>query len=134
MKFLTPLAVLVAAWMLLIPVLGPLLDHHFIERQPGHNHVYTQGIPVDHIHPHQVSHTHDTVTFGLTSSTDGFMFLPADDEAVPGSSGVALTAVLLALVAALVLPSLQTRALYPLLSTYRGFVPLLDLPPPRLAY
>lgn len=48
-----------AATVALLPGLGPLLDHHYAGRQPGHDHVHMGALFPDHLHDHEVSHDHD---------------------------------------------------------------------------
>ena len=45
---------LVAA--LAILTLGPVLDHHFAERHPGHHHLFLRAAPVEH--DHSFAHDH----------------------------------------------------------------------------
>ena len=57
------LAITVGA--LFLPVFGPMLEHHFAERQLEHVHIYVGTAVADHVHPyetlhsHSPSHTHD---------------------------------------------------------------------------
>lgn len=53
-RFLAVLAVSA----LLLPFLGPAMDHHFAERQHGHGHVYLGPALVDHQHPYDTDHAH----------------------------------------------------------------------------
>lgn len=47
-----------AFFALLLASLGPVLDHHFAERQQAHTHFYF-GVQVpDHQHPYQQAHLH----------------------------------------------------------------------------
>ncbi|HLF04205.1 MAG TPA: hypothetical protein VI855_03210 [Dehalococcoidia bacterium] len=47
------------AWLaLLLASLGPVLDHHFAERQPGHTHLYVGAQVPGHQHPYQQAHVH----------------------------------------------------------------------------
>ena len=55
------LSVLVAACALLLSFSGPLLDHHFAERQHDHVHIYLGPAAPDHAHPYEVSHVHSHV-------------------------------------------------------------------------
>ncbi len=43
----------------LLPGLGPMLDHHYAGRQPGHSHIHVGVLLPDHLHGHEVSHDHD---------------------------------------------------------------------------
>ena len=54
---LQSLAVLVAA-TLALSSLGPLLDHHFAERHPGHSHLFFGTAGMVHSHDFQRSHDH----------------------------------------------------------------------------
>ena len=45
----------VALVALALPLFGPVLDHHFAERQPHHVHVYLGGPVPDHVHPYETS-------------------------------------------------------------------------------
>ena len=51
------LAVLAVA-ALLLPFLGPAMDHHFAERQHGHGHVYLGAASAEHQHPYEGPHIH----------------------------------------------------------------------------
>ena len=57
------LIALAAVYALFIPFFGPMLDHHFAERQHNHQHVYFGSGDADHIHfyefPDPNSHTHN---------------------------------------------------------------------------
>ena len=48
-----------AAMVALLPGLGPMLDHHYAGRQPGHGHVHVGALLPDHVHGHDLSHDHD---------------------------------------------------------------------------
>lgn len=39
-----------ALFALILPIVGPLDDHHFAERSHGHGHIYLDGRPVAHQH------------------------------------------------------------------------------------
>ena len=47
-----------AVSLLLLSFLGPLLGHHYAERQPNHTHIYLGRVIPDHVHPYEVLHTH----------------------------------------------------------------------------
>lgn len=49
------LPVLFVLAALLFPAVGPLVDHHFAERQPGHLHIGMAGY---HAHAHGYEHAH----------------------------------------------------------------------------
>ena len=75
-QFLRPL-VIVALYALLLPVAGPLLDHHYVEWQHNHGHVYFGGgageAPGYHVHVYDSSGSH-----GHLPSTD-----PLDGQPLP---------------------------------------------------
>ena len=52
------LITLAAVGALLLPALGPLLDHHFAERQPGHSHVFLDQAPHEHLHAYEYAWHH----------------------------------------------------------------------------
>ena len=60
----------VAAAVALLPAVGPLMDHHYAGRQPGHGHLYLGAVIYDHVHGHEVVHTH----------SDGQVHIHADDH------------------------------------------------------
>ena len=41
---------------IMFPSIGPLVDHHFAERQPGHLHLYAGAF---HVHSFDHPHSHD---------------------------------------------------------------------------
>ena len=51
-----------AVFALLLPVAGPIIDHHFAERLPGHGHVYIDGPELSHEHDLSSSHNHTATT------------------------------------------------------------------------
>jgi len=64
-----------AALLLLLPGFGPVLDHHFAEREPHHQHIYFGSVLPKHIHPYEVPHAHGQKTA-----------VPASGNAAPDSS------------------------------------------------
>jgi hypothetical protein len=52
----------IAVFALLFPVAGPIIDHHFAERLPGHGHVYMDGPELSHGHDLSDSHDHTATT------------------------------------------------------------------------
>lgn len=38
---------------LFLPLFGPVLDHHFAERQPDHAHMYLDGSEYEHLHTYE---------------------------------------------------------------------------------
>lgn len=55
---LQSLALLVVS-ALALSALGPMLDHHFAERHPGHLHLYLGSAGPDHSHSYQDNHSHN---------------------------------------------------------------------------
>lgn len=64
-------ALVLVLYALFLPFYGTLLDHHFAERPPAHDHLYLGRIVPGHVHPYQVSHTHSNEA-GNTGSQDFF--------------------------------------------------------------
>jgi hypothetical protein len=73
---------------LALPSFGPMLDHHFAERQPGHRHL---GPAVSHVHGYdnQVEHHHPaapgghgpTAFYSYDASPPAISFAVVDDQA-----------------------------------------------------
>ena len=82
---------------LFLPLFGPMLDHHFAERQPGHGHVYFGSAIPDHSHPYEVSrfsrhHVHqapyENAPVGLrgdVGSYGGIVYLAGYEGNSPGA-------------------------------------------------
>ena len=74
------LLVFVVAVMVL-PSMGPLMDHHYAERQPGHMHL---GLPVEHTHSDREGYAHlhqyETYEMGGVGSISLFAY---DGMSVP---------------------------------------------------
>ena len=131
------LAVLVTG-ALLLPAVGPLLDHHYAERVPGHLHVYSAGVSAAHTHPYEVDHRHAhggayTDASGAPLSEGGLGFLLPQEEAAGSSAGSGLTHLLLLALVVLSIPPMLAliEARGPL--WLRAFTPRTELPPPRPA-
>lgn len=76
----------VALVALALPLFGPVLDHHFAERQPHHVHVYLGGPVPDHLHPYETSgHLHHghagNHAHHHPAQNDGILFL-TDHEGI----------------------------------------------------
>jgi hypothetical protein len=54
------------AAVLLLPAFGPLLDHHFAERMPNHQHLHESVV---HTHTHDQAHSH--AGDGMPDTQDG---------------------------------------------------------------
>ena len=56
--------IVIALYALLLPVIGPLLDHHYVEWQHNHGHVYLGGGSAwspdvhNHVYDSESSHAH----------------------------------------------------------------------------
>jgi len=135
MKPFQCLLIIVAVNSLFLPFYGFMADHHFTERQPSHRHIYTSGVHTRHIHPYEVPHTHgDNSDVNGSTSENGIVFLPPDEEGVPGATCTTLTVALLSTVMVLAIPTLLKRV-FPLgQETFRPFISILDPPPPRSAF
>ena len=129
------LAVLVTG-ALVLPIVGPLLDHHYAERVPGHLHL--AGVSASHTHPYEVNHGHApggayTDASGAPLSEGAAGYLLPQEEAAGTSVGSGLTHLLLLALFALLVPPMLT------LTAVRGpvwpgaFTPRAELPPPRFA-
>ena len=53
-----PVSAILVLWALFSPVLGPMMDHHFAERQHNHAHIYFGTPDIDHLHPYVDHHDH----------------------------------------------------------------------------
>ena len=92
----------VAAAVALLPAVGPLLDHHYPGRQPGHGHMYLGAVLYDHLHGHEVSHPHHHSHGGVHIHADsshgpygappGVVFLASHSGAVQGHAYVPASA------------------------------------------
>ena len=52
------LFIVAAVSALFMPFFGPMLDHHFAERQPSHEHVFLGSASAEHVHFYEAAHTH----------------------------------------------------------------------------
>jgi hypothetical protein len=57
-RFLRRLLLAIAVGALMLPVFGPMLEHHFAERQLDHVHIYSGPTVPDHVHPYETPHSH----------------------------------------------------------------------------
>ena len=82
-----------ALFALMLPIVGPLDDHHFAERMPAHGHIYPDGRPVPHQHFYQspTGHRHPPLPAGISGDDPGY-----DGGAVatlaPGAASLLLAA------------------------------------------
>lgn len=138
-RFLIPITALALLAALLVPLLGPLADHHFAERQPGHVHIYVSGVPVQHLHDHEALHSHTNpamvlAPFEAQSPTveSSVIFLPQEGEGLSVST-VGVTLALLTTIIALTLPTIFTILSPRSQLALRGISLSPEPPPPRLA-
>lgn len=64
---------LLAVVAVLTTVVGPVLDHHFAERQATHGHVFIDGVQPDHGHMSDDDHVHDageSIAVGVVATGD----------------------------------------------------------------
>ncbi len=83
--------IIVALYALLLPVFGPLLDHHFVEWQHNHVHIYfdgsARGDGPGHRHVYETAyrHSHQTITPNSPKIRPGESFPgPAGPDSRPG--------------------------------------------------
>ena len=50
---------LLVVFSLFLSWMGPMMDHHFAERHPGHQHIYLGAPDPGHRHDFRPSHSHD---------------------------------------------------------------------------
>ena len=138
-NILFPITALALLTALLLPLLGPLADHHFAERQPAHLHVYLAGVPVKHLHDHEAFHPHESTNVDSwdvenagSVLENSVIFMPQEGEGLSVST-LGVTLALLTSVVALVLPTVL-RLLTPRgQRALRGIITSPEPPPPRLA-
>ena len=64
-----------------------MLDHHYAGRQPGHDHIHAGALFPDHLHGHEVSHTHGHPHSSVEEQRDGpgvVVVIASHSGAVPG--------------------------------------------------
>ncbi len=83
---------LIAVDATFMPFYGPVLDHHFAERQPAHEHVYLGEARPHHGHPYETLHSHATGPAGSTSDRAEAKPAPDGGVALTSSDGVAVEA------------------------------------------
>lgn len=125
-------------------MLLPALDHHFVERTPGHGHVTLGAVQTpahvlsSHLHPYQHNHVHHASNqlplglSGLAEQTPQLFFLPGNSPAATVLSFLSETA--LDAGPRLLRPVLLEAALTAA-SQRTPLLPITDVPspPPRLA-
>ena len=116
-------SVLLAAYVLLLAMAGPLAVPDFAERQPYHTHVYLdqQTLGASHDHAHEGDSGDNRIVFLPTTAYD---------------ATVSVTTLTMAFLAVLVIPAVLLTAAR--LSSFgrlavRAWAPLPETPPPRIA-
>jgi hypothetical protein len=131
------LIIIVVLYALFMPFFGPILDHHFAERQHNHQHIYFGATGPDHVHfydlLHLYSHTHNPPTTpqgngtGSNASPNEVIYLTAEDGV--GHSAPSLT-----------IPALQVDFVFPDLGDHHFLLsptgqdsipPEIFIPPPK---
>ncbi|MEX2430680.1 MAG: hypothetical protein WD645_02020 [Dehalococcoidia bacterium] len=116
------------AYVVLLPVYGPLIDASFVERLPYHKHAYPHGAVASHIHSYEVDGT-VTSAGDVAGVEGGVVALASGDDGV----ATAFTAVLgIALVIAAA-PLVFTSIIRSKHRLRAGLSSSLDPPPPRLS-
>ena len=86
----------VAAAVALLPAAGPMLDHHYAERQPGHGHLHLGAVSTHHHHPHAHHHHPHAADRAEPDTQDdqpaGVIFLAAYSGAAPSHAYVSTSA------------------------------------------
>ena len=138
-KVLFPVTALALLAALLLPLLGPLADHHFAERQPGHLHIYLAGVPIQHLHDHETFHPHESTNEGPTGVENSgpvlessVIFMPQEGEGLSVST-LGITLALLTSAVALALPTMLTLLTPRSQRALRAIILYPEPPPPRLA-
>ena len=82
----------VALFALALPVIGPLDDHHFVERAHNHDHIYLNGWPVQHDHVYQTGSAHPhAAPHDVASETGGQRPVAGTVFLSPVASGLMLS-------------------------------------------
>jgi hypothetical protein len=77
---------LLAAVAMLTTIVGPVLDHHFAERQASHGHIFLDTVQPEHGHTVDDGHGHETGQFpasGVVAIGDGDATGTTLDNAAP---------------------------------------------------
>ena len=119
----------VMALAMLLPPWGQLLDHHFVERLPWHDHLYHGRVSVQHLHPFETPHTHGEAEYG---SDGGIIFLPPDEEGALGLGGFDLAFAFLTIFVVLTIPPTLALVLSQDPRRPLSLSPAPLAPPPRL--
>ncbi len=77
---------LLAVVAVLTTVVGPVLDHHFAERQASHGHVFLDQVTPEHSHSADDGHGHETadlISVSIIATTDSDATGMSVDNVVP---------------------------------------------------
>ena len=81
-----------ALFALMLPIAGPLDDHHFAERMPAHGHIYPDGRPIPHQHFYQNPAGHQHPPPARVGGDDPGYDGGAVATLAPGAAGLLLAA------------------------------------------
>ena len=82
-------AAVLSIFLLLLPALGPQLDHHFAERRPDHSHVYLGAPSPRHSHPFEDGGHHAHHQHPRQPQPSGIVYLSPDEGMGQAFAGVA---------------------------------------------
>jgi hypothetical protein len=131
------LIIIVVMYALFMPFFGPMLDHHFAERQHNHQHIYFGSAGAKHTHFYQLlhlhSHTHNTPTI---PPTDGSQSNESPNEVIylTSQDGIEQSA------PSFTIPALQVDFVFPDLGDHHFLLnptgqdslpPEIFIPPPK---
>ena len=80
-----------AVTVALLPGIGPMLDHHYAGRQPGHSHLHVGALFPDHPHGYEVHHDHqhsEAAASGGEKGRGGLVVLASYSGAVVGHAHI----------------------------------------------
>ncbi len=121
---------IVVTGAVILPLFTPVIGHHPIEALPDHGHIYTRGVPIEHVHSRESGRHRDNSD--ATTDSKGIIYLPSNADTTGGNSfNVIPTALALSLII-IVPPSLVY--LKSILDTFPTiFIPRVETPPPQSA-
>ncbi len=84
---------LLAVALLLVSAFGPMVDHHFAERHPGHGHFYLGAADPVHTHPFEHSHIHYDELYAPAPGDEGIVYFAPHDGSGHAPADVASTVI-----------------------------------------
>ena len=114
----------------ILPLIFPSIGYNPIERLPGHGHIYSGGIPIDHLHAHELAHQHGTPAPVVHSN--GIVYLPPSAETTGVKSFNVIPAIL-AFSLMIIFPSLFVFRKLNVDKFPTVFTPPVEIPPPQPA-